>query len=127
MQVIHINASTINSYPHLLPDLEAGATSSVDLTYSANWVSTTVKFEDRRKYYAQSTNPNLKAELEIHWLSIMNSFVLVILLTGFLAIIIMRVLRSDYARYAKTDEIEDGMVFFLKIYLFNIHFILFYL
>lgn len=50
-------------------------------------------------------------ELEIHWLSIMNSFVLVILLTGFLAIIIMRVLKSDYARYARTEEDEDGTCF----------------
>lgn len=47
------------------------------------------------------------SELEIHWLSIMNSFVLVILLTGFIVVIVMRVLKSDYTRYSRTDE-EDG-------------------
>lgn len=52
-------------------------------------------------------------ELEIHWLSIMNSFVLVLLLTGFLAIIIMRILKSDYNRYAKSTDVEDGMYQFI--------------
>jgi hypothetical protein len=47
-------------------------------------------------------------ELEIHWLSIMNSCVLVLLLTGFLAIIIMRILKSDYNRYAKAEDEEEG-------------------
>jgi hypothetical protein len=38
----------------------------------------------------------------------MNSCVLVVLLTGFLALIVMRVLKSDYARYSRTeDEDED--------------------
>jgi len=46
-------------------------------------------------------------ELEIHWISIMNSCVLVLLLTGFLAIIIMRILKSDYQRYAKSEDEEE--------------------
>ncbi len=46
-------------------------------------------------------------ELEIHWLSIMNSCVLVLLLTGFLAIIIMRILKSDYQRYARSEDEEE--------------------
>jgi hypothetical protein len=63
-----------------------------------------VKFKDRMNLYLDDF---FAKELEIHWLSIMNSFVLVLLLTGFLAIIIMRVLKSDYSRYQQTDE-EDG-------------------
>jgi len=78
---------------------------TIELTYSATWTPTDYPFEHRRKFYEGVFFP---ADLEIHWLSIMNSVVLVILLTGFLSIIILRVLRSDYARYAKTaDEIED--------------------
>jgi len=50
-------------------------------------------------------------ELEIHWLSIINSTVLVILLTGFLAIILLRILKSDYANYAKESE-EDGKIYY---------------
>nr|CAD47840.1 putative phagocytic receptor 1b [Dictyostelium discoideum] len=47
-------------------------------------------------------------ELEIHWLSVMNSFFLVVLLTAFLAIMIMKILKNDYSRYSKTDEEEDS-------------------
>jgi len=76
----------------------------VAFTYSASWTSTNYPFEDRMDLYEDTF---FNQELEIHWLSIMNSFVLVILLTGFLAIIIMRVLKSDYARYSRTEEEED--------------------
>ena len=47
--------------------------------------------------------------MEIHWLSIVNSFVLVLLLTAFLAVILMRVLRNDFARYMEADAEEMGM------------------
>jgi len=46
--------------------------------------------------------------MQIHWLSIMNSIILVLLLTGFLAIIILRILKNDYTRYALLDEEDDG-------------------
>ena len=49
----------------------------------------------------------LPQSFEIHWLSIINSFVLVLLLTGFLSIILMRVLKNDFTRYTSTDDDED--------------------
>ena len=48
--------------------------------------------------------------LEIHWLSVINSVVLVVLLTGFILIILMRVLRNDFTRYNKEDLLEDEVV-----------------
>ncbi len=39
--------------------------------------------------------------LQIHWFSIFNSFMMVIFLTGLVAIILMRTLRKDYARWAQ--------------------------
>lgn len=107
-QVIRVNHTV--AQPQELPDYEDPAESAdteviIELTYSATWNPTEYPFSKRREYYAQNA---FFKDREIHWLSIMNSAVLVILLTGFLAIIIMRVLRSDYARYAKTqDDIED--------------------
>jgi transmembrane 9 superfamily protein 1 len=44
--------------------------------------------------------------LEIHWFSIMNSVVTAVLLTGFLATILIRVLKNDFTRYARAD-LED--------------------
>ena len=43
-------------------------------------------------------------QLQIHWFSIINSCVTVLLLTGFLATILMRVLKKDFAKYTRDDE-----------------------
>jgi len=67
------------------------------------WEETAHPYKERMKLYEE----NFFNRLEIHWLSIMNSFVLVLLLTGFLAIIIMRILKSDYSRYARAEDEED--------------------
>ncbi|KAJ1400538.1 hypothetical protein B484DRAFT_414055 [Ochromonadaceae sp. CCMP2298] len=56
------------------------------------------------KRYADSTF--LPTTFEIHWLSIINSFVLVLLLTAFLAIILMRILKKDFSKYMEIDEDE---------------------
>ena len=42
--------------------------------------------------------------LQIHWFSIVNSCVTVLLLTGFLATILMRVLKADFIKYTRDDE-----------------------
>eukprot|EP01114_Cavostelium_apophysatum_P016526 TRINITY_DN471_c0_g1_i1.p1 TRINITY_DN471_c0_g1~~TRINITY_DN471_c0_g1_i1.p1 ORF type:complete len:601 (+),score=153.15 TRINITY_DN471_c0_g1_i1:208-2010(+) len=77
----------------------------VQFSYSAEWHETDTTFENRNNKFIEDF---FNKELEIHWLSIMNSFVLVLLLTGFLAIIIMRILKSDYNRYQRpTDGEED--------------------
>ncbi|GFH31247.1 transmembrane 9 superfamily member, partial [Haematococcus lacustris] len=48
----------------------------------------------------------------IHWFSIINSCVTVLLLTGFLATILMRVLKADFLKYSRDeagiDEEESG-------------------
>lgn len=44
---------------------------------------------------------------QIHWFSIFNSFMMVIFLTGLVAMIMLRTLRRDYARY--TQVRRDGV------------------
>lgn len=74
-------------------------------SYTVEWVhSPDVKYDDRMKRYADSTF--LPTTFEIHWLSIINSFVLVLLLTAFLAIILMRILKKDFSKYMEIDEEE---------------------
>ena len=48
--------------------------------------------------------------VQIHWFSIINSCVTVLLLTGFLATILMRVLKNDFVKYSRDDEGEQGAV-----------------
>jgi len=47
--------------------------------------------------------------LQIHWLSIINSVVLVCLLLGFVVLILMRILRNDFARYNLADDEIDEL------------------
>lgn len=46
----------------------------------------------------------LPQHLEIHWFSIINSCVTVLLLTGFLATILMRVLKNDFVKYTREED-----------------------
>ena len=54
--------------------------------------------------------------MQIHWFSIVNSCVTVLLLTGFLATILMRVLKNDFVKYTgglrgdgvDAEALEDG-------------------
>lgn len=74
----------------------------VTFTYSVEFYEETMEWKDRLRHYSESRF--VPATFEIHWLSIINSFVLVLLLTAFLAIILMRVLKNDFSRYMELDE-----------------------
>ena len=80
--------------------------SKVPFSFSVEWVHTPdISYMDRMKRYADSTF--LPTTFEIHWLSIINSFVLVMLLTAFLAIIFMRILKKDFSKYMEVDEVSN--------------------
>ncbi|RYH32021.1 transmembrane 9 family protein [archaeon] len=77
----------------------------ISFSYSVEWIHMPeVKYSMRMKRYADSTF--LPTTFEIHWLSIINSFVLVLLLTAFLAIILMKILKNDFSKYMEIDEDE---------------------
>eukprot|EP01125_Pyxidicula_operculata_P021044 TRINITY_DN7968_c0_g1_i1.p1 TRINITY_DN7968_c0_g1~~TRINITY_DN7968_c0_g1_i1.p1 ORF type:complete len:598 (+),score=94.05 TRINITY_DN7968_c0_g1_i1:266-2059(+) len=81
-------------------------TNEIEYIYSAKWVEVDTPFSERSSVYKDHffNSQMLQAELEIHWLSILNSFVLVLLLTGFVALILMRILNRDYVRYNEDQE-----------------------
>ena len=54
----------------------------------------------------------ISCSLQIHWFSIINSCVTVLLLTGFLATILMRVLKKDFVKYTRDDEQGAAMCIF---------------
>jgi hypothetical protein len=75
---------------------------SVQFSYSVEWFEDELTWKDRMTRYADSRF--LPSSFEIHWLSIINSFVLVLLLTAFLTIILLRVLKNDFSRYMELDD-----------------------
>jgi len=74
----------------------------VQFSYSVQWVQETLTWKRRMERYVGTTF--LPSSFEIHWLSIINSIVLVLLLTAFLTIILLRVLKNDFSRYMELDD-----------------------
>lgn len=79
--------------------------SPVTFTYSVTWIKSDVKFEDRAKLLKDTSF--FPKTLEIHWLSVINSLILVLLLIGFVTVILFRILKKDFARYNLEDEEAD--------------------
>ena len=74
----------------------------IEFSYSVTWVHTDVAFANRKNFNEdKSMFPHA---FEIHWLSIINSVVLVVLLTGFVSVILYRIVKSDYSRYSKAQD-----------------------
>lgn len=102
--VIEISLSTSPDKTQILHSSPQSST-EIKYTYSVDWQYTNTTFKERmEKYSKHSLHPQ---HLEIHWFSIVNSCVTVLLLTGFLATILMRILKSDFAKYSKDDEMGE--------------------
>lgn len=82
--------------PHSVVDLTEDKDVDVEFMYTVKWKETDTPFEKRMDKYSHSSS--LPHHLEIHWFSIINSCVTVLLLTGFLATILMRVLKNDFVK-----------------------------
>ncbi|KAM7271860.1 hypothetical protein ACFE04_031074 [Oxalis oulophora] len=101
-RVVEINA---RMDPHSVVDVTEDTEVDVEFMYAVKWKETDTLFEKRMDKYSMSSS--LPHHLEIHWFSIINSCVTVLLLTGFLATILMRVLKNDFVKYAQDEEAAD--------------------
>ncbi|XP_069544892.1 transmembrane 9 superfamily member 1-like, partial [Brachyistius frenatus] len=72
-----------------------GGSLTVTHTYSVHWFESSLPHARRAERLRDYSF--FPKTLEIHWLSIINSLVLVVLLLGFVIIILMRVLKNDFA------------------------------
>lgn len=82
--------------------LEKDKTTAILFTYSVEWVESEVRWASRWDPYLYMS------DVQIHWLSIVNSIVAVLLLSAVIAMIIIRTLRRDIARYNQlTGDADD--------------------
>lgn len=102
-QIVSANVTTDAKRRVDITDMTTGQ--EVVFSYTVDWVHMPeLKYSHRMKRYADSTF--LPNTFEIHWLSIINSIVLVLLLTAFLAVILMRILKKDFSKYMEIDEVR---------------------
>lgn len=78
-----------------LVDISEDKEMEVEFLYSVKWTKTSIPFERRMDLYIRSPSSMF---LQFHYLSTMKSCIQVIVLTGFLATVLMRVLKNDLAK-----------------------------
>mmetsp|Transcript_16598 Transcript_16598/g.24521 ORF Transcript_16598/g.24521 Transcript_16598/m.24521 type:complete len:620 (-) Transcript_16598:95-1954(-) len=89
-------------------DITDGQEQDVEFSYSVEFNESNVRWSNRFEKYTDSKFYPHKSE--VHWLSILNSVVLVLLLMGFLVLILMRVLKQDFVRYMGDAENQENEV-----------------
>jgi hypothetical protein len=109
-QVVQVNV-TFGAPPNFFPErveLTEEVMQVVTFSYSATWHAVDMPWSQRLSHiHASATLPGT---MEVHWLSIVNSFVLVVLLTVFLSIILVRVVKNDFTRLMSSgDDASDFM------------------
>jgi len=81
----------------------AGGVLPVTFRYSVNWRSVDTPYSERMKLYGKSSIT--KDDIQIHWISIGNSFIMVLLLIGFLTFLIGRTVVKDISRYSRAARV----------------------
>mmetsp|Transcript_41395 Transcript_41395/g.88074 ORF Transcript_41395/g.88074 Transcript_41395/m.88074 type:complete len:623 (+) Transcript_41395:31-1899(+) len=76
--------------------------SDIVFTYTVDWEYNHVKWSSRWDIYLSMT------DTQIHWFSIVNSLLILIFLSGMVAMIIMRTLHADFRRYREMESQEEA-------------------
>eukprot|EP00741_Cyanophora_paradoxa_P004796 tig00000829_g4654.t1 len=87
---------------HIPLDMEGDKEKKVVFTYDVVWKDSPVKWASRWDVYLHMTDN------QIHWFSIINSLMIVLFLTGMVAMILMRTLNQDFRRYNQLETSEDA-------------------
>ena len=85
------------------PMTMVGNEQSVLYTYDVSWIESEVRWENRYDVYLKS-NP----DDEIHYFSIVNSLMIVLFLTGVVAMIMLRTLHKDISSYNELQTLEEA-------------------
>jgi len=92
----------LTSDPASLVEVKPGV--SLKFRMFIKWEKTTAKFHSRFDRYLD----HAFFKHQIHWFSIFNSFMMVMFLTGLVALILLRTLRKDFAKYSLGHDLELG-------------------
>jgi transmembrane 9 superfamily protein 2/4 len=74
----------------------------VQFTYNVNWIPSAISWATRWDNYLYVFDP------KIHWFSLINSVVIVLFLSGMVAMVLLRALHKDIARYNSAEVSEDA-------------------
>merc|ERR1719203_1956805 len=85
-----------------LPAYELSATSQITFTYDVQWAESDVRWASRWDNYLKMTGG------QIHWFSILNSLMIMLFLSGMVAMILLRTLHRDITKYNELASAEEA-------------------
>eukprot|EP00927_Polykrikos_kofoidii_P071047 TRINITY_DN67383_c0_g1_i1.p1 TRINITY_DN67383_c0_g1~~TRINITY_DN67383_c0_g1_i1.p1 ORF type:complete len:626 (+),score=71.18 TRINITY_DN67383_c0_g1_i1:68-1879(+) len=109
-EVVSANVTRDLNLEHLvdITDWKPGMT--VQFSYSVHWAPLDIPVSMALELQVKSTMPHGHQNMDIHWLAIINSFVLMLLILSLFLLIIIRVVRSDLSRYLHIPDEELNAV-----------------
>lgn len=96
-------ANCDSDIPMVLNSEDENAETKVLYTYSVYWRPSSTVWATRWDKYLRVYEPS------IHWFSLVNSAVIVVFLTGMVAMIVIRALKKDLQRYNSLDLEDDDV------------------
>ncbi len=87
-----------------LQSISKPAKDEVVWTYDVEWVDSPIQWASRWDVYLRMKDS------QIHWFSIINSIMIVIFLTGMVAMIMMRALNRDFQKYNEADQSDEAQM-----------------
>ena len=98
-QIVQVD---LHSDPASLKEIKEGAV--LNFSLHVHWQPTKETFHGRFERYLDHEF----FKHPIHWFSVFNSFMMVLFLMGLVALILLRTLKRDYARYGIVSDMEEG-------------------
>ncbi|TMW68644.1 hypothetical protein Poli38472_006112 [Pythium oligandrum] len=114
-QIVGANVSVVPlekdiDYRYTLSDANVYRNPELVFTYSVKWhFHPELTYESRNKMDEGETATS-SDELELHWIAVINSFILVMMLVAFLSIVMIRILKRDFTRYMDVESGEESPI-----------------
>jgi len=111
MDLVSANVTRELNLQHLVDITEWHEGMTISFSYSVTWASLPqIPVSQALELQLKSTMPHGHHNMDIHWLAIINSFVLMLLILSLFLLIIIRVVRSDLSRYLQIPDEELNAV-----------------
>lgn len=85
--------------------LEDAGVDNIGFTYDVEWKVSDTKWASRWDVYLTMHE---KQQVEVHWFSIFNAFIIVFFLSSMIAMIMIRILRKDLYQYNELQQSEEA-------------------
>lgn len=100
---LKINGKECQFQSNARPQIVEKTGTKLFFTYEVKWEESQISWASRWDTYLAMS------DVQIHWFSIINSLIVIFFLSGIMAMIMVRTLRRDIARYNADESMDDAI------------------